>query len=194
MLKIIITILTTLQSMTYHFSKIITSIPKPQYGNFITNERYLVHDGEDEIGQYFITAKMDYFNFLNDELEMYSINHLPTNGKKEIRNEINNKIVGYYASAINKEKGIIDCGEIVLDEKIFTCTQMPIAKDTVHKNLMVSNDIEQVFINFIEKKNKIDTHIIETAHGTIEMQSTNLLLLFTSIYFLEEMLFMGNAI
>jgi hypothetical protein len=180
--------------MTYHFSKIITSIPKPQYGNFITNERYMVIDNVDEVGQYFITAKMDYFNFLNDELEMYSITHLPTNGKKEIRNEINNKIVGYYASAINKEKGIIACGEIVLGKKKYTCTQMPIAKDTVHKNLIISNDTEQVFISSTEKKNKIDTDIIEVLHGTIEMQNTNLLLLFTSIYFLEEMLFTGNAI
>jgi hypothetical protein len=179
--------------MTYHFSKIITSIPKPQYGNFITNERYMVIDNEDEVGQYFVTQKMDYFNFLNDELEMYSITHLPTNGKRIITNEIDNKVVGYFEPSIKKGDGINTYGEIVLCQKKYHCTQMPIGKDTTHKNLMVSNDAEQVFISCIEKKNKIDTNIVEVLHGTIEMRTTNLLLLFTSVYFLEEMLFIGNT-
>jgi hypothetical protein len=179
--------------MTYRFSKIITSIPKPQYGNFITNERYMVIDKEDEVGQYFVTQKMDYFNFLNEELEMYSITHLPTNGKRIITNEINNKVVGHYEAYLKKGEGINAYGEIVLSNNKYNCTQMPMGKDTTHKNLMVSNETEQVFISCIEKKNKIDTNIVEVLHGTIEMQSTNLLLLFTSIYFLEEMLFMGNV-
>ncbi len=179
--------------MTYHFSKIITSRLKPQYGNFITNERYMVIDNEDEVGQYFVTQKMDYFNFLNDELEMYSITHLPTNGKRIITNEINNKVVGHFEPCTKKEEGINTYGEIVLSQKKYSCTQIPIGKDTTHKSLMVSNDMEQLFISSIEKKNKIDIDIVEVLHGTIEMQTTNLLLLFTSIYFLEEMLFMGNT-
>ncbi len=179
--------------MTYHFSKILTSRLKPQYGNFITNERYMVIDGEDEVGQYFVTQKMDYFNFLNDELEMYSITHLPTNGKRIITNEITNKVVGYFEPTIKKGEGINTYGEIVLNKKKYSCTQMPIGKDTNYKSLMISNDTEQLFISSIEKKNKIDLDIVEVLHGTIEMQNTNLLLLFTSIYFLEEMLFIGNA-
>jgi hypothetical protein len=179
--------------MTYYFSKIITSITKPQYGNFITNERYMVIDNEDEVGQYFVTPKMDYFNFLHDELEMYSITHLPTNGKRIITNEINNKVVGYYESCIKKNKIVNAYGEIVLADTKYNCTQMSIAKSTTYKNLMVSNDAEQLFINCIEKKNKIDTNILEVLHGTIEMTKTNVLLLFTSIYFLEEMLFIGNG-
>jgi phage anti-repressor protein len=179
--------------MTYHFSKIITSRIKPQYGNFITNEHYMVIDNEDEVGQYFVTQKMDYFNFLDDELEMYSITHLPTNGKRIITNEINNKVVGYYESCTKKDKIVSAYGEIVLADTKYNCTQMPIAKNTTHKNVMVSNDVEQVFISCEEKKNKIDTNIVEVLHGTIEMTKTNVLLLFTSIYFLEEMLFIGNA-
>jgi hypothetical protein len=179
--------------MTYHFSKIITSIPKPQYGNFITNERYMVIDNEDEVGQYFVTQKMDYFNFLNEELEMYSITHLPINGKRIITNEIDNKVVGHFEASIKKEDGINTYGEIVLGQKKYTCTQMPIGKDTTHKSIMIGNDAEQVFISSIEKKNKIDTDIIEVLYGAIEITNTNLLLLFTSIYFLEEMLFIGNA-
>jgi hypothetical protein len=179
--------------MTYHFSKIITSITKPQNGNFITNERYMVIDKEDEVGQYFVTQKMDYFNFLNDELEMYSITHLPTNGKKIILNEINNKVVGYFEPYIKRGEGINTYGEIVLNKKKYSCTQMLIGKDTTHKSLMISNDEEQLFISTIEKKNKIEIDILEVLHGTIEMQTTNLLLLFTSIYFLEEMLFIGNT-
>jgi hypothetical protein len=179
--------------MTYHFSKIITSRPKPQYGSFITNERYMVIDNEDEVGQYFVTQKMDYFNFLNDELEMYSITHLPTHGKRIITNEIDNKEIGYFEQCTKKGEGVNSYGEIVLSNNKYNCTQMPMGKDTTHKNLMVSNEKEQVFISCIEKKNKIDTDIVEILHGTIEMQKTNLLLLFTSIYFLEEMLFLGNA-
>jgi hypothetical protein len=179
--------------MTYHFSKIITSRPKPQYGNFVTNERYMVIDNEDEVGQYFVTKKMDYFNFLNEELEMYSITHLPTNGKKDIVDEIDNKVVGYYKSNTDKQKDITTYGEIVLGDKEYHCTQMSVIKNSTHKNLMVSNDAEQVFITCVEKKNKIDADIVELLHGTIEMQKTNLLLLFTSIYFLEEILFMGNV-
>jgi hypothetical protein len=179
--------------MTFHFSKILTSRAKPQYGNFITNERYMVIDNEDEVGQYFITQKMDYFNFLDEELEMYSITHLPTNGKKEIVNEINNKVVGYYSSNIKKTEGINTYAHIVLEDKKYDCTQMPMGKDTTHRNLLVSNDAEQLFIESIEKKNKIDIDILEVVHGTIELQSRNLLLLFASIYFLEEMLFMGNT-
>ncbi len=178
--------------MTYHFSKIITSRPKPQYGNFITNERYMVIDNEDEVGQYFVTQKMDYFNFLNDELEMYSITHLPTNGKRIITSELNNTVVGHYEPYVKKGEGINAYGEIVIGDKKYNCTQMPMGKDTPHKNLMVSNDTEQVFINCVEKKNKIDTDIVEVLHGTIEMQTANLLLLFASIYFLEEMVFLGN--
>jgi hypothetical protein len=178
--------------MTYHFSKIITSIPKPQYGNFITNERYMVIDNEDEVGQYFVTQKMDYFNFLNDELEMYSFTHLPTKGKRIITNEINSKVVGYYEPCSNKLEGINAYCEIVLGDNKYNCTQMPMGKDTTHKNLMVSNNTEQVFINCTEKKNKIDTDIVEVLHGTIEMQTANFLLLFTSIYFLEEIIFLGN--
>ncbi len=178
--------------MTYHFSKIITSIPKPQYGNFITNERYIVLDNEEEVGQYFVTTKMDYFNFLNEELEMYSITHLPAKGKRIITNEINNKVVGYYKPCIKKKEGLNAYGKIVMGDKNYECTQMSIGKDTTHKNLIVSNDAEQLFINCVEKKNKIDTNIVEVFHGTIEMQIANLLLLFTSIYFLEEMLFLGN--
>jgi hypothetical protein len=179
--------------MTYRFSKIITAIPKPQYGDFITNERYMVIDADDEVGQYFVTQKMDYFNFLNDELEMYSITHLPTNGKRIITNEIDNKVVGYYEPSLKKVEGINAYAEIVLGHKKYNCSQMLMGKDTTHKNLMVSNDAEQVFISCDEKKNKIDTDIVELLHGTIEMTKTNLLLLFTSIYFLEEMLFIGNA-
>jgi hypothetical protein len=179
--------------MTYRFSKIITAIPKPQYGDFITNERYMVIDADDEVGQYFVTQKMDYFNFLNDELEMYSITHLPTNGKRIITNEIDNKVVGYYEPCFKKDEMVNAYGEIVLGKTKYNCTQMAIAKNTTHKNLMVNNDVEQVFISCDEKKNKIDTDIVELLHGTIEMTKTNLLLLFTSIYFLEEMLFIGNA-
>jgi hypothetical protein len=178
--------------MTYHFSKIITSIPKPQYGIFITNERYMIIDNEDEVGQYFVTPKMDYFNFLNEELEMYSIAHLPTNGKRTITNEINNKVVGYYEPYLNKVEGINMYGKILLGDKKYNCTQMHIGKDTTHKNLMVSNNSEQVFIRSIEKKNKIDTDIVEMLYGTIDMQNANLLLLFVSVYFLEEMVFLGN--
>lgn len=179
--------------MSYHFSKIITSISKPQYGNFITNEHYMVIDNDNDVGQYFITQKMDYFNFLDDELEMYSITHLPTNGKRIITNEINNKLVGHFEPCTKKEGGINIYGEIVLSQKKYTCTQIPIGKDTNHKSLIVSNDMEQLFISSIEKKNKIGTDIIEVLCGTIEMQTNNLLLLFTSIYFLEEMLFKGNT-
>jgi hypothetical protein len=180
--------------MTYHFSKILSSKLKPQYGNFITNERYMVIYGEDEIGQYFVTKSVDYFNFLDDELEMYSITHTATDGKKVIVNEINNKVVGYYISNIYKKEGINKFAEIILGDKKYDCTQMPIGKDTTHKNLLVSNDAEQLFITCIKKKNKIDTDIFEILHGTLEMQTTNLLLLFTSIYFLEEILFLGNAV
>jgi hypothetical protein len=178
--------------MTYHFSKIITSILKPQYGNFITNERYIVIDNEDEVGQYFVTQKMDYFNFLNDELEMYSITHLPTNGKRIITNEINNKVVGYYEPCFKKDKMVNAYGQIVLADKNYNCMQMSMVKNTTHKNLMVGNDAEQVFISSIEKKNKIDINIVEVLHGTLEMQTANYLLLFASIYFLEEMIFLGN--
>ena len=179
--------------MTYHFSKIITTIAKPQYGNFVTNERYMVIDGEDEVGQYFVTQKMDYFNFLNEELEMYSITHLPNKGKRIIKNEITNKEVGYYEPSLKKVDDINCYGEIVLGDITYSCSKMPIGKDTTHKNLMVSNGTDQLFINCEEKKNKIDINIVEVLNGTIETQTNNLLLLFTSIYFLEEMLFIGNG-
>jgi hypothetical protein len=180
--------------MTYHFSKIVTSRAQPQYGNFITNERYMVIDEEDEIGQYFVTPKMDYFNFVKEELEMYSIAHVAIDGKKYIINQLNKKVVGYYTSNIKNKERINSYAEIILDKETYSCVQMAMIRDGTHKNLLISNDTEQVFISSTEKKNKIDTDIIEVLHGTIEMQTPNFLLLFTSLYFLEEILFMGNVI
>jgi hypothetical protein len=137
---------------------------------------------------------MDYFSFFNGEGKMYSISHVAVEGKKYIVNQLNNKVEGYCEVCSKKEEGVNICAEIILGNKKYHCTRMPLGKDAIHMSIMINNDTEQVFINCAKKKNKIDIDIVEVLHGTIEMQIPNLLLLFTSIYFLEEMLFMSNAI
>jgi hypothetical protein len=180
--------------MTYTFSKIIKPTAKAQYGNYVTNECYIVNDIESEIGQYFITPLKDYFNFYSTELEMYSISHLPINNKKVFINEMGNNTVGYYQSNVIKEKGITNYGLIVLGDNTYNCSQVPIGHGVACKNLIIMNNDEQLFITYTENRKKNDANNVAVVQGTMEMQGNNLLLLFASIYYLEEMLFMGNTI
>ncbi len=180
--------------MTYTFSKIIKPTAKAQYGNYVTNECYIVNDSHSEIGQYFITPQKDYFNFYSEELEMYSISHLPINNKKVFVNEMDNNTVGYYQPNVVKEKGITNCGLIVLEDNAYNCSQVSIGHNAKSKNLMIMNSEEQLFITYTENRKKNDANNVAVVQGTMEMQGNNLLLLFASIYYLEEMLFMGNTI
>jgi hypothetical protein len=175
--------------MTYTFSKTSLVNTKNDPVNYISKEKYSVSKDNLEIGQYFVTEKMDYFIFCNTELEMYSINHLPINRKHVIINELTKIAMGHFEKSEQIDGAIINYGQIVIQNNIYNCMLFQKSKYEEDKSLMISNDYEQVFINYTEKRNKIDTNCIEIVHGTIEMKTENLLLLFVSIYFLEDLLF-----
>lgn len=179
--------------MKYQFSKIIMQQPKAAYGSYITNAHYVVHDGDVTIGQYYITALFDYFNFYNETHQIYAITHMPTNGKRPIVNKFNNTVVGYYTSTTEKQHELHINASIVLGDNTYQCSQLPIAKGTTSRNLIIMNDTEQFFISYAQHRKKIDTNVIEVLQGVIETQSDNLLLLFASIYYIEEMLFVMES-
>jgi hypothetical protein len=175
--------------MTYTFSKASLVNTKNDPSNYISKERYTVNNENSEIGQYVITEKMDHFNFCNPELEMYSINHIPINRKHLIINELTKTEMGHFEKSEQIDGAIINYGQIIIQNNIYNCMLLQKSKYEVDKSLMISNDNEQVFINYTEKRNKIDTNCIEIVNGKIEMKTENLLLLFVSIYFLEDVLF-----
>jgi hypothetical protein len=178
--------------MTYNFSKIETAILPQSHLHYVSKTKYIIYEDGIELGEYFITPQQDYFHFCNNELHFYAIKHLPLVGKRKIINQVDNKEAGYFIASEIVEKKQHFFGRLILHTIEYNISSINNLHKTTLQNFMISNNEEQVFISCKEKKRKINHLNVELLSGAINMGTENILLLFCSIYCMEEMLFNGN--
>lgn len=175
--------------MTYNFSQIRRINNAVPYGHLICNNHFILYENADAIGVYFINEKLDWFVLYNEEnsIELYTINKW----ERKIVNTLTSKVVGCFQFENNNDN--IE-GKLILQQNIFNCFKINEQPKSVslsskkQHGLLLSNDEEQVYIHLFKERKKITTILYEENYGHIKTNTHNQLLLFSSLYFINEIL------
>jgi hypothetical protein len=164
--------------MTFTIIKENTINAKAPYGNYISTSRYSILNNEDElIGQYFIGATIDYFCYDEDGFGIATSIFSIDKWEHIIINQMDSEVVG---NIVSHNEATIRLGK-----NEYTCTTLSNSINEI--SFLVSNEVEQVFFKLIKKREKLESKIIIESIGEIKSSSNNILLVFASLYFIQEM-------